>query len=63
VPDGDFWRASRALAITVIPWASIWLYYFELWLITDEWAGAGMHPVSPPEDRKIDVRQSSDILF
>lgn len=62
VPDGDFWRASRALAITAIPWACHWLYYFELWLVTDEWAGAGKHPVPPPEERKI-VRQSTAILF
>lgn len=40
------WAPSRDLARTVIPWAGLWLYYFEDWLIDDEWRGGGEHPRS-----------------
>ena len=29
---------------TFVPWATTWLYYFEDWLISDEWKGSGKHP-------------------
>lgn len=29
---------------TIIPWASLWLYYYELWHTTGEWLGGGEHP-------------------
>lgn len=28
----------------IIPWISLWLYYYEMWHITGEWLGGGMHP-------------------
>jgi hypothetical protein len=31
------------LAMTVIPWISEWLYFYELWLVTGEWLGGGTH--------------------
>jgi hypothetical protein len=27
-----------------VPWAYLWLFYFEHWLATDEWQGGGKHP-------------------
>jgi hypothetical protein len=30
---------------TIVPWTSMWLYYFELWQYTGEWLGGGIHPV------------------
>lgn len=32
------------LCDTIIPWASLWLYYYEIWLLTNEWFGGGEHP-------------------
>lgn len=32
------------LCETIIPWTSLWLYYYEIWLLTDEWLGGGEHP-------------------
>ncbi len=29
----------------IIPWISLWLYYYEIWHITGEWLGGGIHPV------------------
>ena len=32
------------LCDTIIPWVSLWLYYYEVWHLTDEWLGGGEHP-------------------
>lgn len=29
---------------TIIPWTSLWLYYYEDWHMTGEWHGGGIHP-------------------
>ncbi len=33
------------LCDTIIPWTSLWLYYYEVWHLTDEWLGGGEHPL------------------
>lgn len=38
------WLPSMFLSDTIIPWACLWLFYFEDWLITDDWKGGGVHP-------------------
>jgi hypothetical protein len=30
---------------TIVPWAILWLFYFEEWLSSDEWKGGGEHPL------------------
>jgi len=35
------------LTQTLIPWTAEWLWYFEDWLTTRDWAGGGMHPEAP----------------
>lgn len=32
------------LCDTIIPWTSLWLYYYEVWHLTGEWLGGGEHP-------------------
>jgi hypothetical protein len=51
LPDCGFWSANKLLAHTILPWACLWLHYFELWLVTNEWHGPGEHPRS--KDKKI----------
>lgn len=34
------WNPSMALADT-IPWTSLWLRFFEVWLVTNTWEGSG----------------------
>jgi transposase InsO family protein len=29
---------------TIVPWTSLWLFYFEDWLSEGEWRGGGEHP-------------------
>lgn len=38
------WTASDPIAATVVPWSSLWLYNYEVWLVTGEWTGGGEHP-------------------
>jgi len=35
---------SDFLSETIIPWISLWLYYYEQWHITGDWLGGGEHP-------------------
>lgn len=38
------WTAVMPVAATIVPWSSLWLYYYEAWLATGDWAGGGEHP-------------------
>jgi hypothetical protein len=47
------WHESIAIADTLVPWASEWLLFYELWLATGgEWLGEGEHPPPGPVDRR-----------
>ena len=37
------WSYDDLWAESLIPWASLWLYYYEIWLQTGEWLGGGIH--------------------
>ncbi|EGT3625446.1 hypothetical protein FAP94_03440 [Morganella morganii] len=36
------WQPTMFLANTILPWASMWLVYFEFWLSSGEWDGGGV---------------------
>lgn len=36
------WNPKFSLVETIIPWASLWLIYFEDWLSCGEWRGGGV---------------------
>ncbi len=38
------WLATMFIAETIIPWAALWLYYYEVWHATGTWYGGGEHP-------------------
>lgn len=38
------WQPQMRLDQTVVPWSVLWLFYFEEWLLSDDWKGGGMHP-------------------
>jgi hypothetical protein len=44
LPGTREWTGTMRIDQTFVPWATIWLYYFEEWLISDEWKGGGKHP-------------------
>lgn len=43
-PSYDEWTLDKSIAETIVPWAYLWLMYFEHWLATGEWQGGGKHP-------------------
>jgi hypothetical protein len=43
-PKYEEWTRVKSIANTIVPWAYLWLIYFEHWLATDEWQGGGKHP-------------------
>jgi len=45
MPGTDQWHASKRIDETIVPWTCTWLYYFEEWLVSDEWKGEGKHPM------------------
>ena len=44
LPKVGDWTKEMPLARTVVPWIAEWLYFYELWLVTGEWLGGGIHP-------------------
>jgi hypothetical protein len=43
------WNTRMRIADTILPWTSLWLYYYEIWLATGQWLGGGDHPTPTPE--------------
>ncbi|MGG0657252.1 hypothetical protein [Rummeliibacillus pycnus] len=43
-PKRKEWTKEMLISETIVPWASLWLYYYELWHTTGEWLGGGEHP-------------------
>jgi hypothetical protein len=43
-------KSSDLLADTILPWASLWLYYYEIWHATGKWMGGGEHPGQKSND-------------
>jgi hypothetical protein len=40
---GD-WRADQQIAEFIVPWISLWLAFYEFWVLTGEWLGGGHEP-------------------
>jgi hypothetical protein len=38
------WTPRLRIDQTIVPWTSLWLFYFEEWLASNEWKGGGEHP-------------------
>ena len=44
-PEYGEWNYTNSWADTLIPWTSLWLFYYELWQETGEWLGGGIHVI------------------
>lgn len=42
-PKRKEWQRYMYIADTIVPWAIEWIYYYEMWRITGEWYGGGIH--------------------
>jgi hypothetical protein len=47
LPRAREWDNSMSISETIVPWALLWLFYFEDWLVSDDWKGGGVHPGGP----------------
>jgi hypothetical protein len=52
LPGTGEWSADKPIAVTILPWASLWLYFYEVWHATGEWLGGGMEPDVKPTIRR-----------
>jgi hypothetical protein len=52
LPGSNEWRPDYPIALTILPWASLWLYFYEIWHSTGEWLGGGVHPEIPISSRR-----------
>lgn len=50
-PPDRRWHSGYLLADTILPWTASWLYFYELWLDTDEWLGPSA-PHDPDSDER-----------
>jgi hypothetical protein len=44
LPGTGEWQPWMRIDQTLVPWTSLWLFYFEDWLGSDDWKGGGVHP-------------------
>lgn len=44
LPRTREWSPDLLIAATIVPWTYLWLFFFEEWLLTNEWKGGGEHP-------------------
>lgn len=43
-PKHKEWSIEDDWGTTLVPWTTLWLFYYEIWLETGEWLGGGKHP-------------------
>lgn len=41
-PPAKEWHSGMLFTKTIVPWASEWLYHYEIWAATGEWQGGGI---------------------
>jgi hypothetical protein len=58
-PKNNEWNSSMYISQTILLWTSEWLFFYEHWLITNEWLGGGIHPET---NSKSKVKFSENII-
>lgn len=43
MPKYNEFKKTDLISDTIIPWTSLWLYYYEVWHTTGKWLGGGLH--------------------
>lgn len=55
------WSPSDALAHTIVPWSSRWLYHYENWLVTGVWRGDSPEvALDAPSDTSVTEMQQQE---
>jgi hypothetical protein len=50
------WLPWMRIDRTIVPWAVLWLFYYEEWLASNEWKGGGEHPHAPEVETRSSKR-------
>jgi hypothetical protein len=51
-PKKRQWTREKLLVSTIVPWASEWLQFYELWLVNGDWLGGGHDEYSNYVEKK-----------
>jgi hypothetical protein len=54
LPRAYEWQPWMRIDQTLAPWATLWLFYFEEWLASNEWKGGGEHPGDSDDDEPVE---------
>jgi len=55
LPGTREWSPLMYISKTIVPWLSLWLFYYEMWHITGEWLGGGVHPTTNKEEDTLEI--------
>jgi hypothetical protein len=58
LPQSREWDSTKLIATTIVPWASEWLFYYELWHSCGKWLGGGVHPPAEKKSLKHSTHDS-----
>lgn len=61
-PEAREWGSGEYIADTTIPWAALWLNWYEGWLITGKWLGSGRHARRSADGRREPKRLEDEAL-
>ncbi len=61
LPSEWRWSSSEWISETIIPWACLWLYYYEIHKITGEWKGGGKHPEEDADEDSLTSQKSKKL--
>jgi hypothetical protein len=53
LPQTYEWQSWMRIDQTIVPWATLWLFYFEEWLASDDWKGGGMHSEGDDDNEEV----------
>jgi len=46
-PPDHSWTPHKFISTTIVPWISLWLLFYEIWLDTDHWYGPEVTHTGP----------------
>lgn len=43
-PKAKEFDSKKLIVDYIVPWIALWLFFYEIWLVTGCWKGGGIHP-------------------
>jgi hypothetical protein len=43
-PKAKEFDSKKLIVDYIVPWIALWLFFYEIWLVTGDWKGGGIHP-------------------